>query len=77
MKGVPIDCPISQVEKIRDLNHDQLSTYGIGKDLSVDEWTYLGRSLLQQGLLSQTVDGYPVLRLNQLSLGRSYVDSVA
>jgi len=58
----------ARTQKIRDLNHDQLTTYGIGKDLSVDEWTYLGRSLLQQGLLSQTVDGYPVLRLNQLSL---------
>src|SRR2546421_572271 len=40
----------------------------IGKDLSVDEWTYLGRSLLQQGLLSQTDDGYPVLKLNKLSV---------
>ena len=58
----------ARTQKIRDLNHDQLSTYGIGKDLSVEEWTYLGRSLLQQGLLSQTEDGYLVLRLNQLSL---------
>ena len=58
----------ARTQKIRDLNHDQLTTYGIGKDLSVDEWTYLARSLLQQGLLSQTDDGYPVLKLNKLSL---------
>lgn len=58
----------ARTQKIRDLNHDQLTTYGIGKDLSVDKWTYLARSLLQQGLLSQTDDGYPVLKLNKLSL---------
>lgn len=58
----------ANTQKIRDLNHDQLTTYGIGKDLSVDAWMYLGRSLLQQGLLTQTDDGYPVLKLNKLSL---------
>ena len=58
----------ANTQKIRDLNHDQLTTYGIGKDLSVDAWMHLGRSLLQQGLLSQTDDGYPILKLNQLSL---------
>lgn len=58
----------ANTQKIRDLNHDQLTTYGIGKDLSVDAWMYLGRALLQQGLLSQTNDGYPVLKLNKLSL---------
>ncbi|HEY4034271.1 MAG TPA: DNA helicase RecQ, partial [Ktedonobacteraceae bacterium] len=57
----------ANTQKIRDLNHDQLTTYGIGKDLSVDAWMHFGRSLLQQGLLSQTDDGYPVLKLNQLS----------
>ncbi|MBV9227690.1 MAG: DNA helicase RecQ [Chloroflexi bacterium] len=58
----------ANTQKIRDLNHDQLTTYGIGKDLSVEAWMYLGRSLVQQGLLSQTDDGYPVLKLNKLSL---------
>jgi ATP-dependent DNA helicase RecQ len=58
----------ANTQKIRDLNHDQLTTYGIGKDLSVDAWMYLARSLLQQGLLTQTDDGYPVLKLNKLSL---------
>lgn len=58
----------ANTQKIRDLNHDQLTTYGIGKDLSIDAWMYLGRSLLQQGLLTQTDDGYPVLKLNKLSL---------
>lgn len=57
----------ANTQRIRDYNHDQLSTYGIGKDLSVDAWLYLGRALLHQGLVSQTTDGYPILKLNALS----------
>jgi ATP-dependent DNA helicase RecQ len=58
----------ANIKKIRDYGHDQLSTYGIGKGHSVDEWMRLGRALLQQGLLSETTDNYPVLRLNKLSM---------
>ncbi|HEY9799046.1 MAG TPA: DNA helicase RecQ [Leptolyngbyaceae cyanobacterium] len=54
-------------DKILQYEHDKLSTYGIGKDRSVDEWRMLGRSLLHQGLLEQTSDGYSVLKLNALS----------
>ena len=54
-------------DKILQYEHDKLSTYGIGKDKSVDEWRMLGRSLLHQGLLEQTSDGYSVLKLNALS----------
>jgi ATP-dependent DNA helicase RecQ len=57
----------SKNQKITQNEHDQLSTYGIGKDKSVDEWRMLGRSLLHQGLLEQTSDGYSVLKLNSLS----------
>lgn len=51
-------------EKVLQYGHHQLSTYGIGKDRSVEEWRLLGRSLLHQGLLQQTTDGYSVLKLN-------------
>ena len=54
-------------QKITLNKHDQLSTYGIGKDKTLDEWRRLGRSLLHQGLLEQTTDGYSVLKLNALS----------
>ncbi|WP_353930939.1 DNA helicase RecQ [Okeanomitos corallinicola TIOX110] len=54
-------------QKILLNKHDQLSTHGIGKDKTVDEWRMLGRSLLHQGLLEQTNDGYSVLKLNPLS----------
>ena len=55
-------------QKIRDYRHDQLPIYGIGKDQSADEWQRIGRSLIHQGLLTETTDGYPVLRLNELSM---------
>ncbi|HXZ05653.1 MAG TPA: RecQ family ATP-dependent DNA helicase, partial [Ktedonobacteraceae bacterium] len=55
-------------QKIRDYHHDQLPIYGIGKDLSADEWQRIGRTLIHQGLLTETTDGYPVLRLNELSM---------
>jgi len=54
-------------DKIIQYEHDKLSTYGIGKDRTVDEWRMLGRSLLHQGLIEQTSDGYSVLKLNPLS----------
>jgi len=57
----------ANTQKIRDNGHDRLSTFGIGKDLSADAWLYLGRALLQQGMVSQSTDGYPILRLNTLS----------
>ncbi len=57
----------SQGEKIKKYGHDQLSTYGIGKNRTVQEWRNLGRSLLHQGLLDITTDGYAVLKLNPLS----------
>jgi ATP-dependent DNA helicase RecQ len=56
-----------KTEKIKQYEHEQLSTYGIGKDKTADEWKMLGRSLLQQGLLEQSTDGYFVLKLNGLS----------
>ncbi|HSM83160.1 MAG TPA: DNA helicase RecQ [Nodosilinea sp.] len=57
----------SKKQKILDLRHDQLSTHGIGKDRSADEWRLLGRSLLHQRLVDETTDGYPVLKLNAAS----------
>lgn len=57
----------SKNHKVLQNGHDKLSTYGIGKDKSTDDWRLLCRSLLHQGLLEQTNDGYSVLRLNALS----------
>ncbi|HEV2580188.1 MAG TPA: DNA helicase RecQ [Ktedonobacteraceae bacterium] len=57
----------ANTERIRANQHDQLPIYGYGKALSVEEWLRIGRSLIHQGLLSETSDGYPILRLNTLS----------
>ncbi|MGF1513913.1 MAG: DNA helicase RecQ [Elainellaceae cyanobacterium] len=57
----------SKKQKVIQNGHHQLSTYGIGRDRSMEAWRTLGRSLLHQRLLDETNDGYPVLRLNALS----------
>jgi len=57
----------SKSEKILSNGHDTLSVYGLGKDRSVDDWRALLRSLMHQGLLDETHDGYPVLMLNAAS----------
>jgi ATP-dependent DNA helicase RecQ len=57
----------SRKEKVLQHGHENLSTYGIGKDRSLDEWRQLSRSLVHQGLLTQTTDGYGILKLNERS----------
>ncbi|WP_044260328.1 DNA helicase RecQ [Richelia intracellularis] len=57
----------SQNQKVMRYKHNELSTHGIGKNRSIDEWRNLARSLLHQGLLAQTDDGYSILKLNHLS----------
>ncbi len=54
----------ANTQKIRSQGHDQIKTYGVGKQHTADAWLRLGRALLHQGLLSETTDGYPVLKLN-------------
>lgn len=54
-------------KKIQQYGHHLLSTYGIGKDRSVVEWKVLGRSLIHQGLVNETTDGFSVLKLNKQS----------
>ena len=57
----------SRSERIISRGHDSLSVYGLGKQRSLDEWRALARSLLHQGMIAETQDGYPVLLLNELS----------
>ncbi|MEO6861177.1 MAG: DNA helicase RecQ, partial [Microcoleus sp.] len=57
----------SKNQKILQYQHNQLSTYGIGKDRSPDEWKRLSRSLINQGLLDEKTDGFPILKLNEKS----------
>jgi ATP-dependent DNA helicase RecQ len=57
----------SKSKRVLENKHDTLSTYGIGKDISVDDWKMLGRSLIHQRLVDESTDGYSVLKLNDLS----------
>ena len=49
--------------RIRELSHDRLSTYGIGKDLTVDAWMSVIRQLVHGGYLRQDLAAYSVLKL--------------
>jgi len=57
----------SRKKKVEQYGHHLLSTYGIGKDKTADAWKMLARSLLHQGLMDETTDGYRVLKLNKRS----------
>lgn len=55
----------SSSQRISDLRHDQLTTYGIGKEQSADSWSSLIRQLIHLGLLHQDVANYSVLKLTE------------
>lgn len=50
-------------ERISQLGHDRLSTYGIGKELREDAWRALFRQLLAGGHLQTDIEGYGTLQL--------------
>ncbi len=55
----------SNNEKILSFGHHQLTTYGIGKQLSVDEWKSIFRQLVARGLVDVNSDGFGGLVLNE------------
>jgi len=55
----------AQTQRVRDLKHDQLSTYGIGAEKVADAWTSLIRQLIHRGYLVQDVASYSVLKLTE------------
>jgi len=57
----------SRKQKVEQYQHHLLSTYGIGKDRTLDEWKQLGVFLIHQGFLDETTDGYSILKLNSYS----------
>ena len=54
----------SNNEKILNFDHHKLSTYGIGKHLSVDEWRSVFRQLVARGFLDVDAGGFGSLLLN-------------
>jgi ATP-dependent DNA helicase RecQ len=56
-----------ETQRVITRDHGSLSTYGIGKDLGLNEWRDIARALLHQGLMTQSQDGYAVVSLNEAS----------
>jgi ATP-dependent DNA helicase RecQ len=50
-------------DRIKDLGHHKIKTFGVGKDRDRHHWRMIIDSLLTQSLLQQTEGGLPVLRL--------------
>jgi ATP-dependent DNA helicase RecQ len=46
----------SESVKVLKFNHQNLSTYGIGKQFSRKQWIHLSRQLIQSGLMSQDAE---------------------
>jgi len=46
----------SKSQKVIDNNHNQLSTYGIGKDLTKKQWLQIGRELIRLGYVKQGLE---------------------
>ena len=55
----------AKTQRIHDLRHDQLSTYGIGRDQNQDHWSHLLRQLIHYGYLEQDIGNYSVLKLTE------------
>ncbi len=53
----------AQTQRIRQLGHDRLSTYGIGRDQGQEVWGSLLRQLIHLGYLEQDVGNYSILKL--------------
>ncbi len=56
----------SKSEKIRDW-HKNIKTYGVGADISRDNWFDYFKDLIAQGYLAQTEGQYPVIALTEKS----------
>lgn len=61
-----IDVLIGKINpKVTQFNHQQLSTFGIGKTLSVTQWSSVFRQLVAGGYLESDMDAFGGLRLTQ------------
>ncbi len=56
-----------ETERVAQLGHDHLSTFGIGADVSRDHWQSLLRQLIHRGYLEQDIARYSVLVLTPKS----------
>ena len=57
----------NRTERVRQLGHDQLKTFGVGDDLSQTEWRSVFRQLLAGGFLTVDMGKISGFRLNEKS----------
>jgi ATP-dependent DNA helicase RecQ len=50
-------------ERVKSLQHDQLSTFGIGKALDEQQWRSVFRQLIARGLVAVDLEGFGSLKL--------------
>ena len=55
----------AQTQRVIELGHDKLSTYGIGAEKVAEAWSSLIRQLIHRGYLTQDVAAYSVLKLTE------------
>ena len=54
-----------ETEAIRQRGHDQLSTFGIGRDLSRPVWQAIGRELVQRGFIATAPGKFATLQVSE------------
>ncbi len=55
----------AKTQRVLDLRHDRLSTYGIGREQGADYWSHLLRQLIHYGYLEQDIANFSVLKLTE------------
>lgn len=55
----------AQTQRIKQQRHDELTTYGIGKEQSAEHWVSVIRQLIHRGLLIQDIRRHSALHLAQ------------
>jgi ATP-dependent DNA helicase RecQ len=58
----------SQSEKVLRAGHDKLSTYNIGKDLSLAQWKTIIWQLIHLGFCKQDIENFGILRLTEKAI---------
>jgi ATP-dependent DNA helicase RecQ len=55
----------ADTKKVRELKHNEIKTFGAGKDKNKQHWRFIVNELLAQEMLIQEGHPYPVLKLTQ------------
>ena len=56
----------AESEKVRKWDHQDVSTYGIGKEHSQNEWRLIGRELIRLGYVNQLTEKFNVLQVTEV-----------